>query len=429
MDSGGLDLRTLQDHLDKLPDMTVRLLVTGGRVARFVVDWPDGDLSDMGVADYGEVTFLTLSLPGRTVAGWLAGQSLDTSGAWPLPELAEQAQLYREPSRSMGNPWSWPRTRFEVHPRDGEPRVDVGGFLIERRGGRTFRDLASAASHYLYCDEQRWHTSQLPSIFGMIRVADRRGRISKVQLSATRVVIGIEGNTGGRVELASDTTNTAQAVSTSGDHVFELPEGMPETCLVLLTSGGDWIDYRWMGSRTGYPSDATYEPADLVTLVKTQILLGEGPVTEFKLMLPAKGPSKDPLLKTVAAFASGEGGTILVGVGEKGQANEGEIVGVTEPPRVRDALVDTIRRTIYPEPAFDVQIVDVDSVSLVIVTVKADGHIHGVNPDRLAFYVRRGASTFPAKYEEIKASFAAGGGRPAGLGPRHMTTASDRVEV
>lgn len=379
-------------------------------MARFVCDSspePHAAL-DGRFHDYGKAVFASFLMPGALVAAWLAGEGRSVLESLPLPALQPSTNFHREPSRNRWNPrpWGWPHTRYEVYARPEQPINDYG-FMVARDDSRSFKDFTTAALHYLYDVDQPRSPASLPGPTGVIRIADTRGRIAKVDLSTTKAVFGVTGAKGGRLELAADSVDERHEVAGNGEYAFELPDGLPDEGLVLLTLGGDWLDYRWLGRRSGLPSDATFAEGDFAAQVKAQILLGEGSQTEFKQKMPERGPNRESFLKTVAAFASEAGGLVIVGVGEKGQDKEGELLGVTDAPRVRDGLVDLIRREVVPEPTFTLEIVDVDAQTLVVVSVQADGRPHGIHPDQPRFFVRRGASTFPAQYTEIEAAFAA----------------------
>ncbi len=105
-------------------------------------------------------------------------------------------------------------------------------------------------------------------------------------------------------------------------------------------------------------------------------------------------------IKTIAAFANAEGGVILLGIDDK----SGNIVGITESPnRVKDSTMDLIRRKVVPEPHIRFEDCDIDGKQVVAVFVeKGSSPPYGINPEKPEFYVRRGATTFPARQEEIR---------------------------
>ena len=80
------------------------------------------------------------------------------------------------------------------------------------------------------------------------------------------------------------------------------------------------------------------------------------------------------MLKTVAAFASGEGGTVLIGV-----TDDGQIAGVdaTKLDELTLALHNMIRSNIDPDPAVTVRPVPVDGKTVLLVEVTAGSAVSG----------------------------------------------------
>jgi predicted HTH transcriptional regulator len=107
-------------------------------------------------------------------------------------------------------------------------------------------------------------------------------------------------------------------------------------------------------------------------------------------------------MRTVAAFASGGGGTVLFGV-----ADDAEVVGIEAIARdeLMLAVGSMIRNTIEPEPPHELRTVQWRDKMVLLVEVSAGGRWYAVNPVKPEFYVRRGASTVPARVDEIAAGF------------------------
>lgn len=104
------------------------------------------------------------------------------------------------------------------------------------------------------------------------------------------------------------------------------------------------------------------------------------------------------MLNTVSAFANTNGGTILLGIDDGGNPH-----GL---PGDMGKLMDTITRTIHdniiPMPPVDISQVQIHGQLVVIITVgQTMTHACGVNAADPRYYVRRGASNFPARPEEI----------------------------
>jgi len=188
---------------------------------------------------------------------------------------------------------------------------------------------------------------------------------------------------------------------------FRLPKGLPDEALLLLSKDGEALDYRWLGPRYGRTPDLEEAPPDLPTLVRARIQLGEGPTVEYKRELPTTRHQKYNVLKTVVAFATQSGGTVVFGVGEKGEHEEGEIVGLGSTQGVREMLHDMIRSQVTPEPTIDVQLVELGGKKVAALFVGSSGSIHSLDRDGPKFFVRRGSTTFPATHADVNELFEA----------------------
>ena len=108
-------------------------------------------------------------------------------------------------------------------------------------------------------------------------------------------------------------------------------------------------------------------------------------------------------MKTVAAFANGQGGTILFGI-----SDEQEIIGLGAAltREAVDHLTRLISARVRPPPPFEVEIIVIGDAEILVVYV-------GLGPDtpygvgtsdlKLIYYVRRGANSSPAP-EDIRNS-------------------------
>ena len=98
--------------------------------------------------------------------------------------------------------------------------------------------------------------------------------------------------------------------------------------------------------------------------VRRLIAQGEGPRLEFKRSLAALRDG----VRTIAAFANADGGTLLFGV-----RDDGSVIGVTLGANTRERVVNTIVDNTDPPLYPQVECVEVDGRTLVVVTV-APGH-------------------------------------------------------
>jgi hypothetical protein len=117
---------------------------------------------------------------------------------------------------------------------------------------------------------------------------------------------------------------------------------------------------------------------------------GEGQTVEFKL----EGMKSNNLAETMCAFSNRNDGTILIGVDDNGR-----VVGVTDPKKVEEFVVNVSRnncdRPIFPR----IESVRIDTAQIVVVSVSMDGKAHAVDG---RFYVRVGSTDRPATVEEVE---------------------------
>lgn len=141
---------------------------------------------------------------------------------------------------------------------------------------------------------------------------------------------------------------------------------------------------------------------DLATRVQVLVSRGEGPGIEFKRELPSGDPQGP--MKSISAFANGDGGVLIFGVDDAGQ-----IVGLEDedPPRAVDRLATLISDWTRPPVECSPQIVALGDASVVVVSVPPGAeppYAVGTSDRKLVYYVRRGATSVPARPSDIRAA-------------------------
>jgi hypothetical protein len=432
VDQGQIQLEDLLGRLSgRALEVRLALDVTpSGQVLRALV----GDLLPNGKVrrsshDYGDIRFVIDQVGGDDIIGWLKTR-IGTAGghAFQLPEFHTGVNFQRQPAFGQWDPAPLPLpvTRYELSLLQPDQRGQRAGFLVAQDNSQSFMDYERAALHFLWELPPDVERSALPSSPCVLRIASTEAWIAEVGISATSLKVRLAGKErdGARLELLGPGLHQSRTAGRSGRRLlFQLPRGLPRNALVLLTRGGRWLDYRHLG--WGYPQAGeqgiTVEDGDPAAELQSLIFQGEGTSIEFKRKLPETRHEKHNVLKTVAAFAAGEGGTLILGVGEKGQSDEGEVVGLSDISGSREMLIDMVRRQVVPEPALRLVVSELSAKAVIALVVGPGGRPHAVYPDKPEFYVRRHATTFPARYEEIERSIAnsvrAEHG-PSGLGPR-----------
>ena len=106
----------------------------------------------------------------------------------------------------------------------------------------------------------------------------------------------------------------------------------------------------------------------------------------------------------MAAFANGDGGTILFGVTDDGTA-----VGVERAQGVEERLSNLVQSWVSPLPPYHVELLPIegrdDRAVYAVVVDQGDRPPYGcgTEPSDLVYYVRRGATTFPIDADEVRA--------------------------
>jgi predicted HTH transcriptional regulator len=143
---------------------------------------------------------------------------------------------------------------------------------------------------------------------------------------------------------------------------------------------------------------------------------------EFKRQLPEDTvESKRTVFKTVAAFANSRGGSIVFGA----EKDEPTVCGVDDADLItaRDRLAQLARSTVTPAPEVEVAAYEVDGKTLLVLAVAGGTDppygitLPGRKDKPVEFYVRRDATTFPARPEEIRTAVLAAAPTPVAATP------------
>jgi predicted HTH transcriptional regulator len=148
-------------------------------------------------------------------------------------------------------------------------------------------------------------------------------------------------------------------------------------------------------------------PEDPEIEIQALLARGEGQQIEFKRQPPDDTvESKRTVFKTVAAFANGSGGSIVFGI-DSDEATVRGLEGI-DPKQERDRLAQLARSIVVPAPVIEVRQYELDSKLLLVLSVEPGPNppygitLPGRSGKPVEFYVRRDATTFPAKPDEIR---------------------------
>ena len=135
-------------------------------------------------------------------------------------------------------------------------------------------------------------------------------------------------------------------------------------------------------------------------------LIGEATAYDKKLMLEAKRPKS--WLKSVSAFANGEGGTLIFGIGDNDQ-----IVGLVDAKADAEKISEEIKSKLDPVPTVNLEPKEVNGKQLVLLHVypgQETPYYYIGDKQRLAF-VRVGNESVVADRIQLKSLVLKGAGR------------------
>ncbi|WBB91500.1 ATP-binding protein [Verrucosispora sp. WMMC514] len=352
---------------------------------------------------YGEDAFVERRLPGSLAADLVRGISQHVAELTvSAPAVHDSGSFQRVAGQVHYNNavLPWPRTEWQLSPTAQAPtrprRVLVGD-------GPSFLNTEAAFNAFFYTATVENGPRPTHMLWRIVR-ADRRGWLHRVVVAPDALTVHVKGTelAGTQVELATPDDRQIRPVGMTGRLRFRLPRGLAPATIVMLRTGHDWLDFRYFPAPGpgGDPDSSVIwdlPGADASVLIAG----GESQYVEFKEQLPVNDHRRK-MLKTVAAFASGDGGTVLIGV-----TDDSQIVGVdaTKLDELMLTLHNMIRSNIDPDPGATVRPVAVDGKTVLLVEVPARSGWHAYNREKPEFYLRRGANTVPARLTEITSRF------------------------
>jgi predicted HTH transcriptional regulator len=183
-----------------------------------------------------------------------------------------------------------------------------------------------------------------------------------------------------------------------------IPNGLPPDAWLWLRTDSEWLDYRSLGGYGAYRGEDIYDerPTEPTAEVAALIAQGENEHVEFKAKLPGNAAKeRRTSLKTIVAFANSNGGTMLYGV-----EDDGTVCGIEGANQETvDGFMNKLRASTSPMPMCRPILYELDNKVLIVLEVESSvGTIHAltVEAEKDEFYVRRGATTFPAQAWELQ---------------------------
>jgi hypothetical protein len=349
--------------------------------------------------DYEYVVFIAGRLSGTQLVSWLQNKHGEIDGysfQYAIQQDITQSTTYwmRHPSNAST---LFPKIPFPfTHYGLPQPSV-VWGFpsgLLVNDSGPFFPSVQQAIAQLIYevtDPNQLGATSQTFSV----RLVHDEACIRHIEISPLLLSIEISGPPDLTFETEVDHPQRVDC---------PLPQGMPPEVWVVLSRGNQWLDYVYLSQRWSpfkKPQESvSISPPDIGTQIQEFVAQGEGLKVEFKQEIPQE---HDKMLKTVVAFANGAGGVILLGV-----TDDGDSVGIQPRENInkeKDRIINMIRNTISPDPLVRIEHWDIDGRGerfvVAIFVDEGTAPLYGLHSDKPEIYVRRQATTFRARLEEI----------------------------
>ncbi|MGO9961832.1 MAG: helix-turn-helix domain-containing protein [Acidimicrobiales bacterium] len=416
MDTGQLQVGGLREHL-ATSDQLVWVRAVGGPIEDgaaplWHVEAVVGPLSfpERQLWRYQDCTFVSTVMSAIDFAEALPSESgqVAVGGVNFTLELLAQSHWQRRPCFGQYDEPRLPYASVLHTANISTPQMQIqtpNGFLVAP-GAPAFAAFA-AAYRAFFTGNFAFSGAQTPRLGEInVHICDARGRITKVDIQSTGLDVRAEGTQVGeaQIELMAPRDRTSVPVEVGGVTKLLLPNGLPDDSWLWLRVEDDWLDYRWFEAHLpGQNQDVSdMRSADPDFDLGALIAQGEGQYVEFKAQLPTSTvEARRTALKTIVAFANGEGGTVLYGVGD-----DGAVIGLFGVDvRTLDKFNDILRKWTNPMPACECRVESLDGKSVLLVEVSASsGTIHAltVESDRPEFFVRRGATTFHAHPDELQ---------------------------
>lgn len=365
---------------------------------------------------YERVCFVACRLPASRLALRCAGK---------IPNTVDFGQFEATVSPS-GTPVTWTRRpSYAAHERlplpvpvtdylipGSDPNRNLPDGMLIGENCPSFPEPYSAWRAFTEGDYSLAQPRQTITELAQIRVAEPAAWIGRVHVTATELTAEILGENvaGTQLELFGAADRSQQQIEEPKTAVFGLSGGLPSSAWLWLKRGHRWLDFRPIDARSGWvdrQNRAPVEiepPTDPQANIEALIASGEGPHLEFKVQLP-EGARDRKMLKGVAAFANGTGGTVIFGV----DSDEITLSGLTgAPTALRDQLVNLVRAAVIPTPEVSATPYTIQG-KLILVLDIAEGQSppYGLvtspsTRDKPEYYVRRGANTYPAQPSDLR---------------------------
>jgi|GEM_PF-3279653 len=356
--------------------------------------------------EYADVAFAQDTITAEEFTAWLQtlkGKLRDL--VFEIPQPQQRVERNRYSTGFGGNHFfqlPYPFTLYSIYSpaQDNNNRRSAFTPLVTA-GLPSFPNYETAVYRFLL-DREYQPGNGLPRDLLNIRLAHPEAWISEVEVKTDAIEVMFGGNqcSGTQITIGGPQGVIANEVLRENPNSrFEVPNADLGHFWLVLSRDDRWLDWRDLrgSSRISTWDVSGVQPGNLTAHIEQLLLQGENEWLEYKVRIPDQ---EDKFLKTVAAFANGGGGIILVGV-----ADDGKVEGVQgDLGKLNDSIVNSIRNRISPQPVFQLQSCEVQHRQIVGVFVQEGQESpYGLNTRPPAIYVRRHGTTFDATPGEIRA--------------------------
>ena len=367
---------------------------------------------------YSDVVFVAGTESGKAVADWLLSGTITTRDheSFPIMPLNTYVDSSRHPSHSRGGPFtlSKPFTMYRVSFSQAVPSRN---YELTSEEAPFFLSLWEAERHLLYgiAEDAAFSSVQAPEVGVYVYIEHSDAWLERIHFSPTALELHLAGMfpMETKLKVVGSGINGYDNYPDSNTISIPLPNGRPDYLKIALLKGGTWLDYYIDDKNSRYNplnprrTNVTFAEPEPSERVRELIDRGEGKTIEFKQEL--KSSEKMKWLKTIVAFANGDGGSLIIGVNDE----DGAVVGVNANlvkhngsiAKFKDEIMTAINDTIDPVPEFEWVDAVIDGLPVLVVDMKAShGKCYAAyqNKDVPVYYIRRGATTRIADNNEVQ---------------------------
>jgi hypothetical protein len=353
---------------------------------------------------YARAVFGAVELPGCKVAAWFVAGACRVGGITvPLtPQYDIRPDRKDSRASTIYQSLPWPSIVWTTQAQTPGGGVFHGQLVAD--DAPAFLNFDQAASEFFHLPPGLNNRIDMQQI--VFREQDTRARITQVTVRAADVTVMVDGDgrAGKTVTLGGPDGRSQKLDHRMFGVTFGLPDGLSEGAWVALHADQELLDSRVIDPRWQPAPDVEFQVEPELRL-EALISQGENATFEAKRELPGEDP--DRVLKTVAAFANGVGGTIVFGVD-----NEMQIVGLGDALNRKsiDRVTSLISDRVHPHVVFNLQAVRIGDAELLALNVHPGPDAPygvGTNEQKLTYSVRRSGSSIPARPEDFRAAIRA----------------------